>query len=172
MLRPFIVVYSAEEVGLPFIAPPIAMTETKLTEAYTTLSELNQDLALCNKRSEKSRLIDCIIPSFISLVKSEMHVLLIHAGSHSPLWGQHMAQLSELVYSKACVGGSDSLQDLIVDARFEEFISWFQGSLRGAAEYDRLENLRASYRGAHPASTNVPGSSAVQIAMEDDNGQH
>lgn len=96
MLRPFIVVYSAEKLGLPFIAPSIAMTETELTEAYTTLSELNQDLALCNKSSEESRLVDCMIPSFVSLVKSEMHVLLMHAESHSPLWGQHMAQLSEL----------------------------------------------------------------------------
>lgn len=171
MLRPFIVVYSAEEVGLPFIAPPTAMTETEITGAYTTLSELNQDLALCNKGSEKFRLIDAIIPSFISLVKSEMHVLLMHAEPHSPVWGQHMAQLSELVHSRACVGGPDSLQELITDAIFQDFISWFQESLRGAADYDRLENLRASYRGVHSASADIPGSSVVQTAMEDDSGQ-
>ncbi|KAK2610068.1 hypothetical protein N8I77_003525 [Diaporthe amygdali] len=151
MLRPFIIVYSAEEVGLPLISPPTSSTETKPTEAYITLSVLNPDLALCNnafssKETRKSQVMDSMIPSFTSLVKSEMHVLLMHAEVHSPVWGQHMAQLSELVYSRACADGPDNLQEVVANASFKEFISWFRASLKGEADYETLESLRASYR--------------------------
>lgn len=146
ILRPFIIVYSAEEVGLPPIASP-----TENNAAYITLSVLNPDLALCDdetfvKESGSFLPRDSLVPSFNSLVKSELHVLLVHAEPHSPVWGQHMAQLSELVHSRAYADGLDNLQDTVADARFNEFISWFRASLKGEADYKRLESLQASYR--------------------------
>lgn len=150
-LRPFIIVYSAEEVGLPLIAPSTSSIETKPTEAYITLSVLNPDLALCNnafpsKEPHKAQVMYSMIPSFASLVMSEMHVLLMHAEVHSPVWGQHMAQLSELVYSRACADGPDNLQEVVANSSLKEFISWFRESLKGEADYETLESLRASYR--------------------------
>ncbi|KAG8165350.1 hypothetical protein KVR01_005625 [Diaporthe batatas] len=150
MLRPFIVVYSAEQIGLPSIAPPTPMSESGPREPYTMLSELNPDLALPDMGSENPQVVDCIVPSFASLLKSEMHVLLMHAEPHTPVWGQHMAKLSELVHSESCVGGPDNLEELISDTRLEGFIAWFRGSLSGAADYDNLDGLRATYREKQP----------------------
>lgn len=89
-----------------------------------------------------------MIPSFGLLVKSEMHVLLMRAEPHSPVWGQHMAQLSELVHSRACAaaGGLDNLEEVVADAKLNDFISWFRANIKGGADYERLESLRASYR--------------------------
>lgn len=156
-LRPFIIVYSAEEVGLPLIPLPTPKSENKSTTDYMTLSVLNPDLALRNDGSSLEESVDFLlrdsmIPSFESLVRSEMHVLLIHAEPHSPVWGQHMAQLSELVHSRACVDIIDNLHEVVADARLNEFTSWFRASLKGEADYERLESLRASYREVYHSS--------------------
>jgi hypothetical protein len=166
MLRPFVIVYSAEEVGLPLIASPTSTSENKSTIAYVTLSVLNPDLDLCNdeaflKKSENFLLKDSMVPSFKSLVRSEMHVLLMHAELHSPVWGQHMAQLSELVHSRACAHGLDNLEAVIEDEKLNEFILWFRASLKGKAYYERLESLRASYRAAYHRDDRISQSSAV-----------
>lgn len=150
MLRPFIIVYSAEEVGLTHIALPTSTSENDSTAAYIPLSALNPDLSLCDdelplNEGDESLLRDSMVPSFKSLVKSEMHVLLTRAKLDSPVWGQHMAQLSELVHSRSCPGGLDNLQELVADERLNEFVSWFRASLKGEANYGKLEGLQASY---------------------------
>ncbi|POS81280.1 hypothetical protein DHEL01_v200330 [Diaporthe helianthi] len=162
MLRPLIVVYSSEEIGLPCIDLPTAISETGPHEDYTTLSELNQDLALPETTGDDGyQLLDCIVPAFIPLLKSEMHVLLMHAEPHTPVWGQHMAQFSELVHSDSCVGGPDGLRELVADARFKDFIAWFRENLSGGADYDKLEGLRASYRKKQATNTKVSSYSVV-----------
>lgn len=151
MLRPFIIVYSAEEVGLPPIASPMSTSEKIFKAAYVALSAPNPDIVPCDeklslKASEDFLSGNSMVPTFNNLVRSEMHVLLMHAELHSPVWGQHMAQLSELVHSRACVDGLDNLQETVADERLNEFISWFEAGLKGEADYERLESLQETYR--------------------------
>lgn len=157
LLRPYIIVYSCEKVGLPPISLPSKSRGNQPISAYVALSKLHPDLAISNDKSplEKSNsfvIHDCTVPSFTSLLKSEMHTLLMHAEPHSPVWGQHMAQLSELVHSRACARGLDSLEEIVSAARFNDFISWFRSSLKGKADYEGLKSLQASYRKSRTVS--------------------
>lgn len=158
MLRPFIIVYSAEEVGLSLIPLLSSASEDKSLTAYVPLSILNPDHAsydkeLSSTQSQDIALNDSMVPSFQLLVRSEMHVLLMHAELQSPVWGQHMAQLSELVHSRSCPGGLDNLKELVADARLDDFVQWFRESLKGEADYKKMEDLRIAYREARSLKT-------------------
>lgn len=167
MLRPYIIVYSAEEVGLPSF-PPVSSPTSAFTPAaaaapsYVPLSILDPDLARSWRDPSATLpdglppLADCMVPSLELLIKSEMHVLLVHAEPRTPAWGQHMAQLSELVHARARrdgkeAGGLDMTKALVaIDARLRDFVLWFRASLEGEADYGHgLEKVRASYQEAY-----------------------
>ncbi|KAK3896437.1 hypothetical protein C8A05DRAFT_20586 [Staphylotrichum tortipilum] len=87
-LLPFVILYSAETVGLPPVPLPSAAEPSEF--GYTPISSLVPVLG-----DETA----CFVPTFPCLVASEMHVLLRHANYLSPVCGQHVSQLSELLRS-------------------------------------------------------------------------
>lgn len=97
MMLPFVIIYSADFVGL---TPVPALPGPSLSKSdfmfYTRLSVLQQEPV--EDITDTSD--DILIPSFSQLVESELHVLLQHAEPQSLVWGQHMAQLSELCHSR------------------------------------------------------------------------
>ncbi|EPE30273.1 hypothetical protein GLAREA_12996 [Glarea lozoyensis ATCC 20868] len=144
MLLPFVVLYSAESVGLPPV-PSVKSDKQTLpsktmasTNAYVSLSTLS---SLDTAQGTTQRNGSCLIPTFSKLVKSEMHILLSHAEFHSPVWGQHMAQLSELINSR---DPGDLSLDL--SPRYADFLEWVLLSMKGDADYAELDGLKESYR--------------------------
>ena len=143
---PFIIVYSAELVGLPPVpplaqitsAPPGAQDET-IHQGYVFVNSLPHFIP------GPSESLSClVVPEFQRLIQSEMHVLLQHADD-PPIWGQHMAQLSELIHSHSCANGIDSLGEL-VQPRFLRFAQWVQSDLRGHSDRESLQSIRDEYR--------------------------
>ncbi|OXV06002.1 hypothetical protein Egran_06230 [Elaphomyces granulatus] len=125
---PFVILYSTEAVGLcpvPFPEPLEASSESP----YVLVSSdplVSPDSASQDSSGDKI----ILAPTFPSLVESEVHVLSCIADHLSPVWGQHMAQLSELLRSRSCDKGYDSLQEL-VNPRLSQFSGWIQSHLRG-----------------------------------------
>ncbi|KAL1849366.1 hypothetical protein Daus18300_013297 [Diaporthe australafricana] len=175
MLRPFIIIYSVETVGLPVIPLPASVAEDKSTATYVPLSilsatyPLRQDDLASPKESVDLLLRDCMVPSFQSLVRSELHVLLMHAEPSSPVWSQHRAQLSELIHSRSCPDGPDGMREVVADEKFNDFIEWFRASLKGEADYHgKLDGLRAAYRETYHSNIEVePSDAQVETGQVD-----
>lgn len=141
-LLPFIILYSAAAVGLPPVPFPQSLGLSS-GHPYALLSSPGSMLQ--DPRGGRISLI----PTFPYLVKSEMHVLLRHADFLSPVWGQHMAQLSELLRSRSCGKGHDSLTTL-ANPRLSNFAAWIQAESKGEADYNQLGRLREAYIRAQP----------------------
>lgn len=140
---PFIILYSNIAIGLPHL--PSCISHRHLLEgpafanlAYTPCADAHDGDYGGNKP------MACLLPKFQNLVESEMHVLLSHAQVHSPAWGQHMAQLSELLRSRSCPDGPELLLGQM-DPKFAEFAEWVQADLQGEAAYAELSNIQARY---------------------------
>ncbi|KAK4243304.1 hypothetical protein C7999DRAFT_18329 [Corynascus novoguineensis] len=133
-LRPFVILYSAETVGLPAVHFP-STGETAFESGYTPISSL---------ASVYSNASTSLVPTFPCLVASEMHVLFHHADYLSPTWGQHVAQLSELLRSRSCDGGYDSLPEL-VNSELREFAGWMRSHLQDGADGEGLARLKEAY---------------------------
>jgi hypothetical protein len=129
-LLPFVLLYSAETVGLPPVRLPGAAEPSEF--GYTPISFLVPVLG-----DETA----CLVPTFPCLVASEMHVLLRHANYLSPVWGQHVSQLSELLRSRSCEGGYDGLPEL-VSQEHSEFAEWMKCHLQGAANGESLARMK------------------------------
>jgi hypothetical protein len=91
-----------------------------------------------------------LVPTFMRLIESEMHVLLRHADFHSTVWGQYMAELSELLRSRSYGRGTDDLED-VINPKFSRFLDWVQLSMKGEADYEDLKFLKESYVAGLPA---------------------
>lgn len=106
--------YSAELLGLPTV-PPLSEIEASADCEQEEIS--HHDYVLVGRLpyhilgSHESQL-RLVVPQFGRLVQSEMHVLLQLADQLST-WGQHMAQLSELIHSPGFERGSDSLHEIV-----------------------------------------------------------
>ncbi|KAM4060114.1 hypothetical protein HRG_002277 [Hirsutella rhossiliensis] len=140
-LLPYIILYSAETVGLPSLPP---FPHTKLPrlvgsrQSYVLAPALHSPRMSLSKFGTKG---EVLTTAFAALVESEMNVLLWHADYLSPAWGQHMAQLSELLRSRSVVNGPDGLPDL-VDSRLSTFANWIQLDFRGEADPEDLADLK------------------------------
>ena len=134
-LLPYVILYSTEIVGLPPV-PRLGSFEPSSDTPYTLTSEPSSngpDITL--------------IPRFSLLVESELHLLLLHADYASPVWGQHTAQLSELLRSRSSPNGHHSLPDLVAPI-FHDFAEWMKDYLEGEANYESLPSLRETYKTA------------------------
>ncbi|KAK3897271.1 hypothetical protein C8A05DRAFT_39183 [Staphylotrichum tortipilum] len=134
-LLPFVILYSAETVGLPLL--PLAGEEPS-PPGYTRVSSPASTLG------DESA---CVLPTFLYLVASEMHVLLRHAEYHSLAWGQHAAQLSELLRSRSCEGGFDALPGLVSQAH-SEFAEWMKCHMQGSVDEEIVVRIKAADLGA------------------------
>lgn len=148
MVAPFLIVYSAEDIGLPPL-PAVSSADTG-TGIYQLLSTIGSSSELLKRGSNVytdgiDRSVDCWIPSFAALVRSEIHVLLKHSKLWSPVWCQHMAQLSALSYSRSCPGGPDGLLAIVADEKLANFVRWFQTSRKGEAHVADLNPLQEKY---------------------------
>ena len=85
-----------------------------------------------------------LAPEFSLLVQSTLHILLQLATS-SPVWGQYMAQLSELVRSPGCEKGPDSLHEIAKPTQVK-FAQWIQLDLKGESDQESLRKIRADHR--------------------------
>ncbi|CAG7944373.1 unnamed protein product [Penicillium olsonii] len=158
---PFIVVCSAESVGLPKI-PPLSLIKThsqgeqkdvaqrdvdslyqeqRNTQGYVLLSDLPYYI-LGSHESHSSLLV----PEFHLLVQSILHALL-QLPEHTPRWAQFMAELSELLRSPGCVKGPDSLHEVVKPSQLR-FAKWVQHALGGKSENTELRSIRDEYRDA------------------------
>jgi len=135
---PYVILYSAEAVGLRPVPFPNELQRSS-GMGYVLLSSLASAF-----RVPKN---DCtsLIPTFPHLVESETHLLLHHATYLSPVWGQHVAQLSELLRSGNCSEGYDSLPEL-VNPGLSEFAGWMKGHLRGDVDNGGLDRLREHHK--------------------------
>jgi len=127
-LLPFVILYSAEAVGLrPVLFPePLGVLSGS---PYVLVS--SDPLVSPESASEGPSGGEIVlVPTFPSLVESEVHVLSCSADHLSLVWAQHMAQLSELLRSRSCDKGYDSLQEL-VNPRLSQFSGWIQSHLKG-----------------------------------------
>lgn len=139
MLRPYVVLYSAEIIGLP--AVPLAGTVDSAAgsgSGYTPISSL-MSAVMAHGDAGTS-----LVPTFSSLVASELHVLLRHTEYLSPIWGQHVAQLSELLRSQSCERGFNSLPCL-VNSELSEFAEWMRSHLQDDADDGNLGQLKEAY---------------------------
>lgn len=140
-LIPFIIIYSAESIGLPLLPyPPSTATipspGTPSKPPYVPVSTLKS--LGCGPSGMSGW--TSLIPTFPRLVESEMHILLHHAEFMSPLWGQHMAQLSALLRSRTFDEGHDCLTTL-VNPQLSRFAQWVESDLKGESNYEDLERL-------------------------------
>ena len=147
---PFIVVYSAEAVGLSPVPPLEQIISTRPGEEDADASTTHKDYLVVSSLpfyipGPPESLSNLMVPEFRCLIQSEMHVLLQHA-DHPPTWGQHMAQLSEPVRSRGCERGIDSLCDLVQQPRLLRFARWVQADLRGHSDRESLQSIRDEYR--------------------------
>ena len=146
----FIILYSTEFVGLP---PLPALTsyskslflsvDDSLESPYVPLSALLRQTNVF-KEDIYIDFAGCLVPTFARLLESEMYVLLQQTSLHSATWGQHMAQLSALIYSRSCPGGPDNLP-AIVAPRFREFAKWIQSDLKGEEDHSALKHLQENF---------------------------
>lgn len=137
--RPWIIIYSAEFAGL---APIPSWTNLTQDTRFAPLSALPKAIAICHIPTD---LRNCLVPTFESLVESEMHVLLQHTELKSASWAHHMDQLSALAHSGCCYGGMDGLSE-IVSPRFKHFTVWIWHSQRGRQDYRALKRLQSDYK--------------------------
>jgi hypothetical protein len=137
-LRPFVILYSAETVGLPGRLQLTSSGETASEESgsYTPISSI-----VTAYKTDST----CLVPTFASLVASEMHVLLRHAEYQSLPWGQHAAQLSELLRSPSCPGGYDSLPELVERPELAPFAEWMRSYLLDGSADGYLGLLKEEY---------------------------
>ncbi|KAK4127903.1 hypothetical protein N657DRAFT_688091 [Parathielavia appendiculata] len=133
-LRPFVLLYSAETIGLPRVPFP-SEVETFSESGYTPLPFLVS--VVMAHRADGTTLV----PSFPLLIALKMPGPLHHAHYHSPTWGQHAAQLSELLRSRSCEGGYNRLPEL-VNLGFHEFAQWMRSHLQGGADSGKLGQLK------------------------------
>lgn len=138
-IRPWIIIYSAEFAGLAPI--PSGVNPTQDTR-FAPLSALPKAIAICRVPTD---LRNCLVPTFESLVESEMHVLLQHTELKSASWAHHLDQLSVLAHSGCCYGGMDGLSE-IVSPRFNPFTEWIWHSQRGRQDYRALRKLQHDYK--------------------------
>ena len=146
-LLPYVILYSAEIVGLPPV-PRLGSFEASSDSPYTLTSE-----------PSSNGLDVTLLPKFSLLVESELHLLLLHADYASPVWGQHTAQLSELLRSRNSPNGHHSLPDTVAPI-FHDFAEWMKTYLQGEANYESLPSLRETYKTAL-ASTGARGGARV-----------
>lgn len=151
VIRPWIIIYSAEFAGL---APIPSWTDPTQDTLFAPLSALPKAIAICRVPTD---LRNCLVPTFESLVESEMHVLLQHTELKSALWAHYMDQLSALAHSGCCYGGMDGLSE-IVSPRFKLFTEWIWHGQRGRQGYGALKKLQSDYK--NPGGRNRPSFTA------------
>ncbi|KAI1176584.1 hypothetical protein F4777DRAFT_545988 [Nemania sp. FL0916] len=141
-LLPFLILYPASALNLPPVpsTPPHQPTVSDVL-AYTALKKMT-GLILSDRSSRLS--LDCWVTNFRHLNCSELHVSLLHSESGSLIWGQHMAQLSELVRSRSYHHSPRGLPDY-VDPPLSEFAQWVELDLKGKADICHLDKLRTDY---------------------------
>lgn len=138
-VRPWIIIYSAEFAGL---APIPSWTDPTQDTRLAPLSALPKAIAICRVPTD---LRNCLVPTFESLVESEMHVLLQNTELKAASWAHHMDQLSALAHSGCCYGGMDGLSE-IVSPRFKPLTDWIWHSQRGRQDYSALKKLQSDYK--------------------------
>lgn len=138
-VRPWIIIYSAEFAGL---APIPSWTDPTQDTRFAPLSALPKAIAICRVPTD---LRNCLVPTFESLVESEMHVLLQNTELKTASWAHHMDQLSALAHSGCCYGGMDGLSE-IVSPRFKPLTDWIWHSQRGRQDYSALKKLQSDYK--------------------------
>lgn len=144
--RMFIIIYSAEFVGLPPLPATNQPMGVSSEEAYVPVTALRPQL------DPDIQLRGCLVPKFPQLVESEMHVLLQNTQPHSAAWDQHVCQLSALSRSRGCPGGPRHLPH-IVAPKFSAFSNWIVASFSGEADYEALSGLRRHYSSAGQKAT-------------------
>lgn len=123
------------------LSKPLVNWSASSISPYTLTSALD---GLQLESSEQGVAMDCLLPRLSLLVESEMHLLLRHAQVFSPAWGQHIAQLSELLRSPSYPDGPETLLST-VNARFLDFARWVMLYLKGEANYADLYGIRDKY---------------------------
>lgn len=162
---PFIIVYTAELVGLPAVPPPSAIkayTDSKgeitsqprdqkhREEAGHQDGKHHRDYVLISSLphyllgSHESQ-SNLLIPDFNRLIQSNLHVLL-QLANQSPIWGQYMVQLSELVHSPGCEMGPHSFHDIVKPTQVK-FTQWVQLDLKGESDQEVLCKILNEHRG-------------------------
>lgn len=127
-LLPFVILYSAEAVGLHPVPLPEPLGASSESPYVLVSSDPIVSPDSASEDPSDGEII--LVPTFPSLVESEVHVLSCSADHLSPVWAQHMAQLSELLRSRSCDKGYDKLPELI-NPKFSQFSGWIQSHLRG-----------------------------------------
>lgn len=145
-LRPFIILYSAELVGLPEV-PPLWQTTASDDRENGEIDHLDyvrvSHLPHCLLGSEESK-SSLLAPAIGRLVQSEMHVILQHA-TRAAVWGQHMAQLSELLRSPGCEKRLESLHEMAKPTQVK-FAHWVQTHSEGNGDKEAWQAIRDEYR--------------------------
>ncbi|KAE8152851.1 hypothetical protein BDV25DRAFT_137524 [Aspergillus avenaceus] len=133
-LSPFIMIYSAEMVGLPPIPPFSASSNIgKDQQDYITV-----DTAPCYILGSRESQSTVVVPVFKHLVQSVMHVLLRHADALL-VWAQLMAELAELVHSPVC----NALDEISVPT-MRRFAQWVRDGESGSPEF--IQGMKDEYR--------------------------
>lgn len=130
--RMLIILYSAEFAGLAPISSQ--HSDSPGDTRFIPLAALQKSTDIPN----------CLVPTFQSLVESEIHVLLQDPNHPSPTWCQHAAQLASLVCSGSCPGGMDGLADF-VSPQFQPFAIWLQRSQKGMTDHGALKRMRRDF---------------------------
>lgn len=145
-LGPFIIIYSAEQVGLPEVPLLSEMVASLDGEPggvdrpdYVRASYLPR----CIMGSDEPK-ASLLVPEVGHLVQSEVHVLLQHA-NRTAVWGQRMAQLSELIRSPGCEKGFESLHEIVKPGQVK-FAHWGQNHSQGNSDREALDFIRDEYR--------------------------
>lgn len=165
---PFVVLNSADYFGLPVVpsyVPNEALVNGPASSVSPyTLTSVLDGLQLGN--DEQGEVMDCLLPKLSLLVESEMHVLLRHAQVLSPVWGQHAAQLSELLRSRSCPNGPEAFLGT-VNPKLSEFARWIALDLKGEANYADLDGIRERYVNHKLACVGSEQNFAVEKLQQD-----
>ncbi|GKZ72939.1 hypothetical protein AnigIFM60653_002074 [Aspergillus niger] len=147
-LRPFVIVYSVEMVGLPKVPPLSEIKDPNSSEKgeldqrdYVRVSHLPH----CILGSDESK-SSLLAPGIRRLIQSEIHVILKHA-NRPAVWGQHMAQLSEVIRSPGCGKGFESFHEIVKPPQVK-FAHWLQAHAEGNSSQEALQCIRDEYRNA------------------------
>lgn len=93
----FILLYSADFVGLPPVPDAATLPPTSSNQPYAALSTQPEFISSISPVSED---LECLIPSFPYLFRSEIHVIRLHTQIGEVTRGNHKDQLVELIASR------------------------------------------------------------------------